>query len=170
VHLAIKAGEPAGEPLLHRFPASVWRHYERLRRFPAGLLVVGDAICSFNPVYGQGMTVAALEAEALRQCVFAGDDRLARRFFRKAAKIVAPAWQLNAGGDLALPEIVGHRPLALRVINRYVARLQGVAEHDKAVAGAFMQVSGLRLPPPALMSPRILARVIAGGRRRAGGP
>ena len=163
VHLAIKAGEPAGEPLRHRFPASVWRHYERLRRFPAGLLVVGDSICSFNPVYGQGMTVAALEAEALRQCVLVGDDRLARRFFRRAAKIVAPAWQLNAGGDLALPEIEGHRSLALRVINRYVARLQRVAEHDEAVAGAFMQVSGLRQPPTRLMSPRILARVLTGG-------
>jgi 2-polyprenyl-6-methoxyphenol hydroxylase-like FAD-dependent oxidoreductase len=165
--MAIKAAEPAGDPRMHRFPASIWRHYERLRHFPAGLLAFGDSICSFNPIYGQGMTVAALEAEALRQCLLAGDHDLARRFFRKAAKIVAPAWQLNAGGDLALPEIEGHRPLMLRVINRYVARLQRVAEDDTTVADAFMRVSGLRVPPSALMTPRILARVIAGGRLRA---
>ncbi len=159
---AARPAEPAGGLHRHRFPASVWRHYERLRDFPSGLLVFGDAICGFNPIYGQGMTVAALEADALRRCLLAGDHDLARRFFRQAAKIVAPAWQLGAGGDLALPEVEGHRPLSMRLLNKYVRRLQRVAAHDPVVSSAFMRVAGLRLHPAALMAPHILARVALG--------
>ncbi|TDV41017.1 2-polyprenyl-6-methoxyphenol hydroxylase-like FAD-dependent oxidoreductase [Actinophytocola oryzae] len=160
VMASIRAAEPVEEPSTHRFPASVWRHYERLRRFPAGLLAFGDSICSFNPVYGQGMTVAALEADALRRCLADGEQDLARRFHRAAARIVAPAWQLNAGGDLALPEIEGHRPLSVRLVNRYVARLQRIAEHDPVVAATFLRVAGLLAPPSSMMAPRILARAL----------
>lgn len=124
VYAAIRDAEPVTEPRRHAFPSSIRRRYERLRDSPAGVLAFGDAICSFNPIYGQGMTVAALEAEALKRCLLAGDDELARRFYRAAAKVIDPVWQLNAGGDLALPEIPGHRPLATRLINRYVARMQ----------------------------------------------
>ena len=66
---------------------------------------IQHAMCSFNPVYGQGMTVAAMEAEALHRCLTAGADGLTRRYFHAAAKIVGNAWQLAAGGDLALPEV-----------------------------------------------------------------
>ena len=65
IHIAIREGEPIDNPIFFRFPASVRRHYERVR-LPRNLVVLGDSLCSFNPVYGQGMTVAALEAHALR--------------------------------------------------------------------------------------------------------
>jgi 2-polyprenyl-6-methoxyphenol hydroxylase-like FAD-dependent oxidoreductase len=166
VYVAISRAEPLSDLTTHRFPASVRRRYERLRRFPAGLLVFGDAICSFNPIYGQGMSVAAVEAEALRRCLEAGDHDLAGRFFRAAAKAVDPAWRLAAGGDLTLPEVPGHRRPSTRVVNRYVRRLHRVAAYDAKVAAAFVRVAGLVDPPSAIMTPAVAGRVLLGRRRR----
>jgi 2-polyprenyl-6-methoxyphenol hydroxylase-like FAD-dependent oxidoreductase len=164
---ALRAAEPLGEISTFRFRANRRLRYDRLRRFPAGLLVIGDAMCGFNPIYGQGMSVAALEALALRRCLRRGDRGLARRFFRAAAKPIDVAWQLAVGADLALPQIEGPRPLPVRLVNAYIHRLFIAAEHDPVVAERFMRVSAFLMKPPALMSPRIVARVVAGNRRRA---
>jgi 2-polyprenyl-6-methoxyphenol hydroxylase-like FAD-dependent oxidoreductase len=159
---AIRESEPIGELVAHRFPANLRRRYERLKRFPEGLLITGDAISSFNPLYGQGMSVAALEALELRRCLEQGDRGLAARFFRTAAKVVDQAWDMAVGGDLALPEVQGHRPVTVRVTNAYVERLLQVATHDPVVAAAFGDVSDLLAPPQQIIRPRILWRVLHG--------
>jgi 2-polyprenyl-6-methoxyphenol hydroxylase-like FAD-dependent oxidoreductase len=152
----------------HSFPANQRRRYERLKRVPDGLLVLGDAISSFNPLYGQGMSVAALEAITLRRCLELREQPLAQRFFRAAGKIVTPAWEMAVGGDLALPEVPGHRPLMLRITNAYVERLLRVAERDPIVAQAFGDVSDLLAPAQEVLRPRILWRVLRGNLRRHG--
>jgi 2-polyprenyl-6-methoxyphenol hydroxylase-like FAD-dependent oxidoreductase len=137
-----------------------------MRRFPAGLLVFGDAICSFNPIYGQGMTVAALQARVLRQCLSRGTDGLARRYFRAAAKPIGAAWQFAVGGDLNLPEVQGPRPLSLRLTNRYVDRLQTAAESDLVVAEQLLRVAGFVDPPARLLHPKMMIRAAAATRHR----
>src|SRR6202012_4654307 len=97
---AVRAAEPVGDVIRHRMPSSQWRRYDKMRRFPEGLLVTGDAICSFDPTYGQGMTVSALDAMALRQCLVRGTHHLARRYFRAAAKSIGVALRVGAGSDL----------------------------------------------------------------------
>jgi 2-polyprenyl-6-methoxyphenol hydroxylase-like FAD-dependent oxidoreductase len=155
---AIRAAEPIGEPVRHRMPSSQWRRYDKMRRFPEGLLVTGDAICSFNPIYGQGMTVAALEALALRDCLTDGTKNLARRFFRAATVTIQQAWQLSTNADLSMPEIDGTPPLAARLLNEYVDRVLTAMEYDTVAANQFVRVTSLIDPATRLLRPAIMWR------------
>jgi 2-polyprenyl-6-methoxyphenol hydroxylase-like FAD-dependent oxidoreductase len=166
---ALRAAEPLAQPARYRVPSNQWRRYDKMRRFPAGLLVVGDAICSFNPVYGQGMTVAALDAVVLRDCLRRGQRDLAPRFFRAAAKPIGVAWQLAVGADLAMPEVEGTRTLPMRLMNRYVDRLLTAAESDVEVVERFSRVSQLIDPPTRLLHPSLLFRAATVNLRRQQG-
>jgi 2-polyprenyl-6-methoxyphenol hydroxylase-like FAD-dependent oxidoreductase len=161
---AVRASEPLGPVAQHRFPSSRWRRYDKARRLPEGLLVVGDAVCSFNPVYAQGMTVAALEALALRDCLSSGADGLPQRFFRAAAKPIGQAWQMAVGGDLSLPEIEGTPPLATRLLNGYIDRILCAAEHDIAVFEQFVRVAWLVDSPIKLLRPSMIRRAATANR------
>ena len=99
---ALKRGEPLSEVSVFRYPGATWRRYDQMERFPAGLLVFGDAICTTNPIYGQGMTVAALEATALRECLLDATGDLRQRFFAAAADHIGPMWASNQFNDLYL--------------------------------------------------------------------
>jgi 2-polyprenyl-6-methoxyphenol hydroxylase-like FAD-dependent oxidoreductase len=163
---ALRAAEPLAEVTRHRMPSSQWRRYDKMRGFPAGLLVVGDAVCSFNPIYGQGMTVAAVEAATLAACLRGGQDGLARRYFRASAKAVDRAWQLSAGGDLNLPEVDAPRPVSVRIANRYVDWLLAASESDVVVGERFSRVAALLDPPSSLMTPTVLLHAAKANRRR----
>ncbi len=161
VYELIRDRKPLSDAVFMRFPANERRRYERLDRFPEGLLVFGDALCSFNPVYGQGMTVAALQAVLLGECLdLQGTDQLARRFFRGASRLINAPWDIAAGSDLAFEEVEGRRGLKVRVLNRYIARLLAVAHQDATVAAAFHRVANLVAPPRSLLHPRVALRVL----------
>ncbi|BCB78065.1 FAD-binding monooxygenase [Phytohabitans flavus] len=159
----VGTAEPASDAVLMRFPTSVRRRYERLRRFPDGYLVVADGLCSFNPIYGQGITVAALEALLLRQLITTGTtDRLARRFFRGAARLIDAPWSIAVGTDLRFAEVEGRRGLKVRFVNAYVHRLHMAATADAVLGAAFLRVLNLVDPPTALLAPGIALRVLRG--------
>ncbi|MFC9249773.1 NAD(P)/FAD-dependent oxidoreductase [Amycolatopsis thailandensis] len=160
------SAERISEPVRMRYPASVWRHYEKLSTLPAGYLVVGDALCSFNPVYGQGMTVAAIEGVLLRDLLKNGEAHLARRFYAAAAKPIGTAWSLVTGGDSRHPQSGVTPRLSARLLNRYMARLYRVASRDAVVANAFIRVLNLMDTPDRLVSPRVLLRVFARSKER----
>jgi 2-polyprenyl-6-methoxyphenol hydroxylase-like FAD-dependent oxidoreductase len=157
---AVTAGRPLDAVVTHAFPASRRRRYERLARFPLGLVAIGDAISSFNPVYGQGMSVAALEAVELRRVLGSGADSLPRRYFKAASRILDVAWDLAIGSDLSLPEVTGPRPMLTRLSNAWAERVLRAAEHDPYVAEVFGSVTDLLAPPTVLMRPRFAWRVV----------
>jgi 2-polyprenyl-6-methoxyphenol hydroxylase-like FAD-dependent oxidoreductase len=147
-------------------PSSQWRRYDKMPRLPDGLLVCGDAICSFNPVYGQGMTVAASQALILRDCLRRGDDDLPRRFFRTSAKKIRVAWQIAVRSDLALPQVEGPRSLTTRITNAYLDRVLAAAETDPAVTQQFLRLIGMIDAPSRLLRPSLMFRVARANRRR----
>jgi 2-polyprenyl-6-methoxyphenol hydroxylase-like FAD-dependent oxidoreductase len=146
------------------FPASRRRRYDKLRAVPAGLLALGDSIASFNPMYGQGMTVAALQAVALRNSLARGPLDAAK-FFARAHRIEDVAWKIATGGDLRFDEVEGRRTRETRIMNRYLDRLTAAAHHDPVLARQFLLVAGFIARPETLFKPSIVWRVLTGGRK-----
>ena len=168
---AIAGADPLDDPVPFRFPASVRHRYERLTGFPGGLLVIGDAVCSFNPIYGQGMTVAAAEAMTLRGLLARHAVPDARRYFRAIAAAIDVAWDIAVGADLAFPQVPGKRSAKVRLVNAYMPRLHAAAAHDQALAASLVRVIGLKDRPEGLLRPdrvlRVLCANLAGIRRPA---
>lgn len=165
-HEALRHAEPAGPVRAYRFAASQWRHYERMERFPEGLLVLGDAYGSFNPMYGQGITVSALQVELLGECLGQGLEGLPRRFFTKASKLLRIPWTMGTSEDLRLPEVEGPRPPGIGLLYWYGDRFQRLTAVDDESIRTFIQVMHMLKPPTAMFSPRLLLKALA--RRPAG--
>jgi 2-polyprenyl-6-methoxyphenol hydroxylase-like FAD-dependent oxidoreductase len=170
----IRDAAPTTSIATYRFPAHVWHHYERLKTLPANLVVLGDALCSFNPIYGQGMTVAAQEARVLQQCLASangcpnGFAPLPRRYFRGASSIVKAAWAMATGADLVYPQAEGQRPFGQGAILRYIGHIEALSCYDRKVLTVWNQVTNMQRPLAALFAPSVVARVAR--RAVAGGP
>jgi 2-polyprenyl-6-methoxyphenol hydroxylase-like FAD-dependent oxidoreductase len=165
----MEVSEPLGDPVTHRFPANQRRHVERMRRFPLGWVLVGDAVCSFNPIYGQGMTTAAMQAHALgRELDRAGaiDRTFTRRYFKAADRIVNTPWSIAVGGDFAYPDTKGKKPFATDLVNRYMDRVIKAGQHDDEVVIRINETLALVRNPQTLMAPTFMLRVLRAARRR----
>lgn len=145
----------AGEVSIARSTAALWRRYDQMSEFPDGLVVIGDALCHLNPMYGQGMTMAALQALALRDCLEAGVADLPRRFYMAAAEQILPVWTLNRANDRA-PSRTARR--GLRNWMQHAA-LRAAAT-DIAVAERVLRVRGLLDPPARLQDPSLWSRIL----------
>lgn len=162
----IQHAVPTSPIATYRFPAHLRNHYGRLKDFPANLLVLGDALCSFNPIYGQGMSVAALEAQVLHRCL--GEERsrmngasgLQDRYFRGVSGVVNAAWAMATGADLAYPQAEGRRAFGQSVILGYLGHVISLSCSDKRVLTVWNQVTNMQRPLSALFAPSIAARVM----------
>jgi 2-polyprenyl-6-methoxyphenol hydroxylase-like FAD-dependent oxidoreductase len=168
VYNIISSAEPLSEMVGYQYPASLRRHYEKLKRFPTGYLVMGDALCSFDPVYGQGMTSATLQARVLDELLRIQPDpqRLATQFFKRAAKIIDIPWQLAVGEDFRFPTTQGKKALGTDLLNAYVTLVHQATHNDSIVYGAFLRVMNLLAAPSSLFHPQILWRVLRATRKR----
>lgn len=165
-----REAKPLDQPVAARFPASVRHRYEKLPKYLDGFLVTGDAIGSFDPVYGQGMSVAAMQAVALRDLLASGSGTtdsggaetvgLPRRWFRAAAKITDRAWMTAVGNDLRFGEVEGKRQPGAGMINRYLERYRAAATGDPVLSAAMVRAGSLVDPPAKLLAPPAMLRVI----------
>jgi len=156
---ALRTAEPVDDGVRYRIPTTVRRHYSA-DDLPSNYLPFADAICSFNPIYGQGMSVAAVEATILRDCLQSGRAHLARRFLRGANRCIDAAWTLTVDNDLRIPAVPGRRSARVRLVNAYTSRLDRAASVDPAVGSAFLRVTHLLDRPGSLLRPATVLRVL----------
>ncbi|RFU40029.1 hypothetical protein DZF91_19135 [Actinomadura logoneensis] len=166
LHDALREAEPLSDAQAFRNTANEWRHYESLDRWPRGFLVLGDALCRFNPVYGQGMTVAAMTTKAVADAIDGMDParihRDTARLQRVAAAQSADAWGLAVGEDLRFPWTQGRPPGAkVKFLHQYMNHVVAAGNVDPATCRTIFQVFGMTAPPAALLKPSAVARVVA---------
>lgn len=173
LHRVLATAEPASDVSLYKFPSHLRRHYERMPGFPEGLVVLGDSHCSFNPIYGQGMTTACLGALVLGECVREQQQRgegsiagLSRRFQAKLAKQTDGPWDMATSEDLRYPEIEAKRPFGYGLMKWYTGRVHRAVAHDTELALHFLRAMHMLEPPTVLLEPRLAIRVLAGGLAR----
>jgi 2-polyprenyl-6-methoxyphenol hydroxylase-like FAD-dependent oxidoreductase len=162
IYDVVSQADPLGEVATYAFPSSVRRRYESCTRFPAGLLVLGDALCSVNPIYGQGMSLAVMQALSLRDTLESSValDQVWRPFFASAASVIDRAWAIAVGADFAFRGVTGPHPAALPIVNRYMAFVHRAAAVDHVVCRAFFDVANLLAPASSLFHPSVVARVV----------
>jgi 2-polyprenyl-6-methoxyphenol hydroxylase-like FAD-dependent oxidoreductase len=143
---ALQQGQPVGDVAVFRYPGGTWRRYDKMSRFPTGFLVFGDAICSTNPIYGQGMTVAALEAASLRECLAEANGDLSRRFFDATARHVGPLWSSNQFNDIYMANGNGQQSIPRELLD-FREEVLAAAERSPALTEKLFRAMNLIDPP-----------------------
>lgn len=162
----LKQATALSEPQHFRIPAQKWCRFEKSRAIPAGWIAVGDAVCSLDPVFGQGMSVAAKQSRVLEACLqqfgpkAVHDTRFQRRFLEQSAAVIAVPWQLTSYEAFRFKDTHGERPRALRFMNWYSDHLASLTGTSSSVYRTFLEVAHLMRSPLALFRPGILWRVL----------
>ncbi|HEV2834399.1 MAG TPA: FAD-dependent monooxygenase [Pyrinomonadaceae bacterium] len=174
---AIRSAEPVAPIRTHRGTENRLRHFDRVKNLPENFLVLGDAACAFNPVYGQGMTIASLGALTLNNCLreqqklhpdgsFHG---LSRRFQRRLGQVNKAPWLMATGEDYRYREAEGGSPSVMtRFMHWYMDQVLRLATQEVAVRSVLLRVFNLLLPPSALFRTTVLFRVVGQAVRPAG--
>jgi len=164
---AIKHAKRLGDIARFAFSVSTRRHYDTLPEFPNGLVPLGDAVCRFNPIYGQGMSVAAQEAVALGTLLARRATQpeplrgLGAEFFAEAAPIIETPWASAVIPDFAHPETRGERPANLQQMLMFGLALGRLAARDPEVHKLTAEVQHLLKPRSVYQDPALVERVMA---------
>jgi 2-polyprenyl-6-methoxyphenol hydroxylase-like FAD-dependent oxidoreductase len=162
IYNAVRKLTPMGELTRFAFTESIWRHFEEVEAFPDGLIPIGDAICRFNPLYGQGMTVASKAAHLLHGMLASRAsehdplDGLGRAFLAEATPLIETPWMMAAIPDFVFPETRGERPVDLEERLRFAGALSRVAARDAAVQRLVVEVWHMLRPRSAYQDPELV--------------
>ena len=160
----LRSGLPVGEVAVHRQTGNRRHQYARVPDWPEGLLAVGDALCCFDPIYGQGITVSACQALRLRTALGSGAlVGATRRLQRDLDRIVEFPWAVAIGQDLQMPSSAGRQTLAQAAVSSWASQLARRAVHgDRRAQRVLMRAYHLESSPTALLHPALIASVALG--------
>ena len=165
IHEAISDAEPVDDPVLYKFPTTLRRRYELMSRLPDGFILIGDSVCTPNPVFAQAQTLAALEALALRNHIRAGEAPKPLEFMKEVGRIIDPAWDMTTGIDLSYPAVPGRRTAKIKMMQAYMKRMLIAAMADSDITESFLRAAALVDMPDALMRPGLVVKVLRTSRR-----
>lgn len=169
IYDAIKDAQPLSPVYGYRRTENHLRHYEKLEKFPENFLILGDAVCTFNPVYGQGMTVAALGALTLKNCLQQQKHNgvnlnlkgISRRFQKQLAQVNHTPWLMATGEDLNWSTTVGGKTSPMmQLIHSYMKSVKSISCHNQTIQRIFTEVVHMTKPSSALFSPNVLLPVL----------
>lgn len=163
IYESIKNATPLTKTSLYRIPSIVWKRFEKVRNFPNGLLLIGDTICRINPVFAQGMSMAILEALALKKLLKKHHSELhivPKAFHRKAAKIISPIWNMVITEDFRYHATTGKKPFGLFIQQWYAKKIFLLSSQNIEVYDAFVKVMNLVRPISSLMTPSIIKTIL----------
>jgi len=172
IHDAIRGARRVGEIHRFAFPESRWRHFDRVPGFPRGVLPIGDAVCTFNPVYGQGMSVAAQESLLLKRLLAPGPggtaalSGLTEAYFAALGPILETPWAMAAVPDFIFPQTTGERPADFARVLRMGFAMQRLAARRPDVHKLVIEVQHLLKPRSAYRTPLLMARLLLESFRR----
>lgn len=166
IHETIVDAEPLDDVGIFKFPTTMWRRYDLLPNLPGGYLLLGDAVCTPNPIYAQAQTLAALEVLKLREHLTSGRVPQTYAFQQDVAKIIAPAFAMTTAIDLSFPGVPGKRTPQIKISHWFSRQLTYAASQDSRFTAAWMTVAGLVAPPESLMKPKVFFSVLAQRFRR----
>jgi 2-polyprenyl-6-methoxyphenol hydroxylase-like FAD-dependent oxidoreductase len=162
LYRAIQTARPLSKIWGYRQTANRLRHYERLSRMPQGFVALGDAVCSFNPVYALGMTLTGLAALELREGLRRGHGRIDSLAFQKRhAKLAASSWALTTGEDLRWPATQGGEITPkVKFMHWYIEQVMRLIPKSEEVFRRFQEVNHMLKSPAALFHPAVLGPVL----------
>ena len=163
IYQEIKEAVPLSKTSFYRIPSIVWRRFDKAENFPTGLLLIGDTVCRIDPVFGQGMSIAILEAIALQKLIQNHKSELHKMptvFHKKAATIISPIWNMVITEDFRYPATIGKKPFGLTIQQWYAKNIFLLSSQNQEVYDAFVKVMNLVRPITSLMKPSIIKSVL----------
>ncbi|WML39741.1 FAD-dependent monooxygenase [Neobacillus sp. OS1-2] len=163
IYTEVKNAVPLSKTSIFRVPQITWKHVDQAKNFPEGLLLIGDTICRIDPVFGQGMSIAVLEALALQkllQCQNKMLKEITTTFHKQEAKIIAPIWNMVITEDFRYPATSGKRPLGLTIQQWYAKNIFILSSQNQEIYHAFVKVMNLVSPITTLMNLKIVVKSV----------
>ncbi|MEH7745986.1 FAD-dependent oxidoreductase [Neobacillus drentensis] len=163
IYRELKDAVPLSSTSIYRVPHIVWRRFDKVKSLPDGLLLIGDTVCRIDPVFGQGMSIAVLEALKLKELLQNESHELQKvttHFHKQEAKIIAPIWNMVITEDFRYPETIGKKPAGLSIQQWYAKKIFLLSSENQEIYNSFIKVMNLVRPMTILMSPRIIKQVL----------